>query len=150
MIFRQYDASWDAKLQGLRRDHLPYYRFPLDGQLSDSWDVEASVPAAPSVSRVQSEVVLSAFRSASTESGVLVEWTTASERANAGFYVLRSRESKSGFVRVSPSLIVGTGTATEGNMYRWRDTTAGGGGMQRMFRITIGWKAFRPMVSVVG
>ena len=43
VIFRQYDASWDAKLQGLRRDHLPYYRFPLDGQLSDSWDVEASV-----------------------------------------------------------------------------------------------------------
>ena len=124
VIFRQYDASWDAKLQGLRRDHLAYYRFPLDGQLSDSWDVEASVPAAPSVSRVQSEVVLSAFRSTSTESGVLVEWTTASERANAGFYVLRSRDSKSDFVRVSPSLIVGVGTATEGNTYRWRDTTA--------------------------
>ena len=70
VIYRQYDASWDAKLQGLRRDHLPYYRFPLAGQLSDSWDVEASVAAAPSVSRVQSEVVLSAFRSTSTESGV--------------------------------------------------------------------------------
>ena len=124
VIYRQYDASWDVKLKGLRRDHLPYYRFPLDGQLADSWDVEASVPAAPSVSRVQSEVVLSAFRSASTESGVLVEWTTASERANAGFYVLRSRNRTSGFVRVSPRLIVGTGTATEGQTYSWRDTMA--------------------------
>ena len=124
VIYRQYDASWDVKLKGLRRDHLAYYRFPLDGQLSDSWDVEASVPAAPSVSRVQSEVVLSQFRSASTASGVLVEWTTASERANAGFYVLRSRNSKSGFVRVSPVLIVGTGTTTEGQTYSWRDTTA--------------------------
>ena len=124
VIYRQYDVSWDAKLQGLRRDHLAYYRFPLDGQLSDSWDVEASVAAAPSVSRVQSEVVLSQFRSTPTESGVVVEWTTASERANAGFYVLRSRDSKSGFVRVSPVLIVGTGTTAEGQTYRWRDTTA--------------------------
>ena len=124
VIFRQYDASWDAKLQGLRRDHLPYYRFPLAGQLSDSWDVEASVAAAPSVSRVQLEVVLSAFRSTPTESGVVVEWTTALEQTNAGFYVLRSRDRKSGFVRVSPVLIVGTGTATEGQTYRWRDTTA--------------------------
>lgn len=124
VIFRQYDASWDLKLKGLRRDHLPYYRFPLDGRLSDSWDVEASVPAAPSVSRVQSEVVLSAFRAASTASGVIVEWTTASERANAGFYVLRSRTRKSGFVGVSPRLIVGAGTTTEGQTYSWQDTTA--------------------------
>ena len=124
VIFRQYDASWDAKLKGLRRDHLPYYRFPLAGQLADSWDVEASVPAAPSVSRVQSEVVLSAFRSTSTESGVILEWTTASEMENAGFYVLRSRDRKSGFERVSPGLIVGAGTTTEGQAYRWRDTTA--------------------------
>ena len=50
VIYRQYDASWDAKLKGLRRDHLPYYRFPLAGQLSDSWGVEASVPAGPPVS----------------------------------------------------------------------------------------------------
>ena len=124
VIFRQYDASWDAKLQGLRRDHLPYYRFPLAGQLADSWDVEASVPAAPSVSRVQSKVVLSTFRSERTASGVILEWTTASEMENAGFYVLRSRERSSGFVRVSPGLIVGAGTTTEGNTYSWRDTTA--------------------------
>ena len=124
VIYRQYDASWDVKLKGLQRDHLAYYRFPLDGQLSDSWDVEASVAAAPSVSRVQSEVVLSQFRSTPTESGVLVEWTTTSERANAGFYVLRSRDRTSGFVRVSPVLIIGGGTATEGQTYRWRDTTA--------------------------
>ena len=50
VIYRQYDAVWDKRLQGLRRDHLPYYRFPLDGQLADSWDVEASVPAVPPVS----------------------------------------------------------------------------------------------------
>ena len=124
VIFRQYDAAWDEKLKGMRRDHLVYRRLPLDGQLSDSWGVEASVSAAPPVSRNQLRVVLSQFRSAPTESGVLVEWTTASERANAGFYVLRSRNRKSGFVRVSPRLIVGTGTATEGQAYSWRDTTA--------------------------
>ena len=124
VIFRQYDAKWDEKLQGMRRDHLVYRRFPLDGQLADSWALEASVPAAPSVSRDQIRVVLSQFRSVPTESGIMVEWKTTSERTNAGFYVLRSRDRKSGFVRVSPGLIVGAGTTTEGNTYSWQDTTA--------------------------
>ena len=124
VIFRQYDAAWDERLVGLRRDHLVYRRYPLEGKLLDSWDLEASVPAAPSISRVQSEVVLSEFRSAPTESGVIVEWTTASEVATAGFYVLRSRNRKSGFVRVSPGLLVGAGTTSEGNTYSWQDTTA--------------------------
>ena len=101
-----------------------YRRFPFDGKLADSWDVEASVPAAPSVSRDQIRVVLSQFRSVPTDSGILVEWKTASERVNAGFYVLRSRDSKSGFVRVSPGLLVGAGTTTEGKTYTYRDTTA--------------------------
>ena len=124
VIFRQYDAAWDVKLKGLRRDHLAYYRFPLQGQLADSWNVEASVPAAPSGSRHQVRVVLSALRSEPTASGVIVEWTTASELANAGFYVLRSRERSSGFERVSPSLIVGAGTTDEQNTYTYQDTTA--------------------------
>ena len=124
VIFRQYDARWDEKLKGLRRDHLVYRRYPLVGKLADSWDLEASVPAAPSISRVQSEVVLSKFRSVPTDSGIIVEWTTASERTNAGFYVLRSRNRKSGFVRVSPGLLVGAGTTSEGNTYTWQDTTA--------------------------
>ncbi|MCY3549381.1 MAG: leucine-rich repeat domain-containing protein [Candidatus Poribacteria bacterium] len=124
VIFRQYDKAWDVKLKGLRRDHLAYYRFPLDGKLADSWNVEESVPAAPSKSSRQLRVVLSQFRSEHTESGVIVEWTTASELENAGFYVLRSRERSSDFVRVSPSLIVGAGTTTEQNTYTYQDTTA--------------------------
>ena len=52
VIYRQYDASWDMKLKGLRRDYLPYYRFPLSGQSADSWDVEVhDAPAAPSTSK---------------------------------------------------------------------------------------------------
>ena len=124
VIFRQYNEAWDLKLKGLRRDHLAYYRFPLDGKLADSWNVEESVPAAPSKSSRQLRVVLSQFRSEHTESGVIVEWTTASELENAGFYVLRSRSRKSGFVRVSPSLIVGAGTTAEQNTYTYQDTTA--------------------------
>ena len=122
VIFRQYDAAWDVKLKGLRRDHLAYYRFPLDRRLADSWNVEAhDAPAAPS--RVIGSRVID-FRSEYTGSGVIVEWTTASELANADFYVLRSRERSSGFERVSPSLIVGAGTTAEQNTYTWQDTTA--------------------------
>ena len=51
VIYRQYDASWDAKLKGLRQDHLPYYRFPLDGQLLSSWNIEEPIQSAPSLIR---------------------------------------------------------------------------------------------------
>jgi hypothetical protein len=43
---------------------------------------------------------------------------------NAGFYVLRSQDSKTGFVKVSPTLIPGAGTTAERHNYTYRDTTA--------------------------
>ena len=47
-------------------------------------------------------VSLSHLRADLREGSVLVRWTTASEMENAGFYVLRSRQRASGFVRVTP------------------------------------------------
>ena len=43
---------------------------------------------------------------------------------NAGFYLLRSKDRASEFVRVLPSLIVGAGTTSERNTYTYTDTTA--------------------------
>ena len=69
-------------------------------------------------------VMLSHFRSQRTDSGVIIEWSTASEVDNAGFNILRS-ETKSGrFAKVNPSLIVGAGTTSESHDYQWTDTTA--------------------------
>ena len=68
-------------------------------------------------------VMLSHFRSQRTDSGVIIEWSTASEVDNAGFNILRS-ETKSGrFAKVNPSLIVGAGTTSESHDYQWTDTT---------------------------
>jgi len=69
-------------------------------------------------------VELSSLRADLKEGAVIVKWTTASEMENAGFHVLRSQESGSGFVQVNPALIPGAGTTAEGQTYRYRDTTA--------------------------
>ncbi len=69
-------------------------------------------------------VTLSQFRADRTETGVVVQWTTQSEMDNAGFHLLRSRDSQAGFVRVNPSLILGAGTTAERHTYTYTDTTA--------------------------
>ena len=69
-------------------------------------------------------VMLSHFRSTRTASGVVVEWTTESESDNAGFNILRSETQPGQFVKVNPTLILGSGTMSERQTYNWRDTTA--------------------------
>ena len=69
-------------------------------------------------------VTLSSMRADRAEGGVVVKWTTESEMENAGFHVLRSRDSKTEFVKVSPTLIPGAGTTAERQDYTYRDTTA--------------------------
>ena len=69
-------------------------------------------------------VTLSSVRADRAEGGVVVKWSTASEMENAGFHLLRSRDSQTGFVKVNPTLIPGAGTTAERRNYTYRDTTA--------------------------
>ena len=69
-------------------------------------------------------VTLSSLRADRAEGAVVVKWTTASEMENAGFHVLRSRDSQTEFVKVNPTLIPGAGTTAERRTYTYRDTTA--------------------------
>ena len=68
-------------------------------------------------------VTLSSLRADRADGGVVVRWSTASEMENAGFYVLRSRDSQAGFVKVNPTLIPGAGTTAERQNYTYQDTT---------------------------
>ena len=69
-------------------------------------------------------VVLSAFRSERTDTGIIIEWTTESETDNAGFNILRGQMKDGSFVKVNPTLIPGAGTTAERTNYTWTDTTA--------------------------
>ncbi|MDD9974766.1 MAG: hypothetical protein OXU27_12210 [Candidatus Poribacteria bacterium] len=69
-------------------------------------------------------VMLSHFRARRTETGVIVEWATASETDNAGFNILRGQTKDGAFMKVNPALILGGGTTTEQNTYTYQDTTA--------------------------
>ncbi len=69
-------------------------------------------------------VMLSHFRARRTETGVIVEWATASETDNAGFNILRGQGKTGSFVRVNPTLILGGGTTADKQRYIHRDPTA--------------------------
>ena len=68
-------------------------------------------------------VTLSRVRADRADGAVVVKWTTESEMENAGFYVLRRRDSQTGFVKVNPTLIRGAGTTAERQNYTYQDTT---------------------------
>lgn len=69
-------------------------------------------------------VTLSYFRAEHTDAGVVLKWTTESERNNAGFYILRSNTQTGEFQQGTARLIPGAGTTSERNFYTWTDTTA--------------------------
>ena len=69
-------------------------------------------------------VTLSRFRADHTDTGVVLNWTTESERNNAGFYIYRSETKDGQFKGINPTLIQGAGTTSDRNTYTWTDTTA--------------------------
>ena len=68
-------------------------------------------------------VVLSSFRAVRDADTVRVSWTTESSLENAGFHLYRSTQRKSGFIRVNPRLIQGSGTTAEQQTYTYVDKT---------------------------
>ncbi|RKU38006.1 hypothetical protein C6496_07550 [Candidatus Poribacteria bacterium] len=123
----------------LMRRYYHVTGIPLDGRASANW-----VPASNFPLRVRTywgretdlsnpgyrgggplPVRLSHFRPERTNTGhVVIKWTTASEKDNAGFNILRSQQRRGGFVRLNSKLIPGSGTTSERHDYTWQDTTA--------------------------
>ena len=111
-------------------------RMALDGRYREAWVSTAAVPPvimtyyghASDVGNPGYRmggplpVVLSSFRAVRDKDTVRVSWTTESSLENAGFNILRSTERKSGFIRVNPRLIQGTGTTAERQTYTYVDT----------------------------
>lgn len=59
-----------------------------------------------------------------TDGVVQLDWTTATETNNYGFYVQRKASSDSAFIDVSGGFVPGHGTTTEPQHYRYVDSTA--------------------------
>ena len=110
-------------------------RMALDGRYREGWVSTATVP--PVIMTYYGHhsdvgnpgyrmggplpVVLSSFRAVRDEATVQVSWTTESSLENAGFHLYRSTHRTSGFVRVNPRLIQGTGTTAERQTYTYID-----------------------------
>jgi hypothetical protein len=73
------------------------------------------------LTRVRAAVTLVYFRASSASNGVLLEWETASELDNPGFYVNRSLSQNSGYTRVS-DFIPTSGEPLLGGYYQFIDT----------------------------
>ena len=53
---------------------------------------------------------------------IILQWTTASEENNAGFYVMRAEEENGQYIRLNDVIIEGHGNTTVEHHYRFEDT----------------------------
>ena len=73
--------------------------------------------------RARAAVTLVYFRASGVSNGVLLEWETASELDNLGFFVNRSLSQNSGYTRAS-EFIQASGDPLLGGYYQYTDTSA--------------------------
>ncbi|MDE0012539.1 MAG: lamin tail domain-containing protein [Candidatus Poribacteria bacterium] len=123
----------------LMRRHYHLTGIPLDGQSSENWVSASNLPLTVKTYWGRETdlgnpghkgggplpVALASFRSERADTGhVVIKWTTASEKDNAGFNILRGQQRQGRFVRLNPKLLPGGGTRSERSSYTWTDTTA--------------------------
>jgi hypothetical protein len=63
----------------------------------------------------EAAVVLLYFRASSGNQVVRLEWATATELDTAGFFVQRSNQRDSGYIRINPEIIPAVGDAFSGD-----------------------------------
>lgn len=66
---------------------------------------------------------LSSFTATPRAGTIVIQWTTESERDNAGFNIYRAEAGQAEYFKVNDSLIPSEGTATQGASYRFVDKT---------------------------
>jgi hypothetical protein len=79
----------------------------------------ASIPLSPSA------IELLSFTASREAQGVRITWATGVEIDTWGFNLLRSADgSREHAERITPDIILGVGSTTEGATYSWLDTSA--------------------------
>jgi len=66
-------------------------------------------------------VTLASFQARAGYGNIQLEWTTASEENNAGFYLMRAEDPEGEFIRLNNELIEGNGNANTSHDYRYTD-----------------------------
>ena len=66
-------------------------------------------------------VTLVSFQAHSGYGNIQLEWTTASEENNDGFYIMRSEDPEGEFARLNEELIDGSGSVTTSHKYSFTD-----------------------------
>ena len=82
----------------------------------------------------EAAVVLLYFRASSGNQVVRLEWATATELDTAGFFVQRSSQRDSGYIRINADIIPAVGDAFSGDTYEYTDTGLANG-IQYWYRL---------------
>ena len=92
-------------------------------------------------------VQLTTFQGKTTQAGVALNWTTASEQHNDHFVVERAAGTPDAFQALS--IIKGAGTSDQGHQYQFVDCTPGGLRYYRLRQVDVdGKESFSPVVAV--
>ncbi len=129
----------DGVRVSLMRRYYHVTGIPLDGRRAANWVPASNLPLTVTTYYGRETdisnpgyrgggplpVILSSFRAARTDTkAVVLNWTTESEKDNAGFHILRGQTRQGPFVKITPRRIAGRGTTSERHTYTWTDTTA--------------------------
>ena len=111
-------ADTNAKDQGTNLSADPVLAIvdDIDGQARQApWDIGADDANGTTA------VKLMSFAAVSGDGSVVLEWRTASELDNLGFYLFRGLSEGGPWTRLNASLIAGLGSSATGQAYSYRD-----------------------------
>jgi hypothetical protein len=83
---------------------------------------KANVPISTTTTTEPATVIeLSSVVAIPKTGRIILEWTTESEKDNAGFNIYRSESADSDYTKINESMIPANGTSTEGASYEYID-----------------------------
>jgi subtilisin family serine protease len=100
-------------------EDYPIGNYSMDVVISSNDPVNSSVTVPVTMSLQEIPVELSALRASTDKNNVVINWTTATETNNSGFFVERRSESNSDWTQAG--FIEGKGTTTQTNSYSFVD-----------------------------
>ena len=95
-------------------------------ELGEQCEVDEDCPSGKECNNCQCEdkptlIELSSFAAQGAWRRVVLNWTTASEKDNAGFNIYRSETENGEYVKINAALIPAQGSVTEGASYKFVD-----------------------------
>jgi hypothetical protein len=116
------DLSFDVPIDAETGSLYARFRFSTGGGLSYMGEASDGEVEDYFIQGSRVPVEMSSLSATLADRTVEIQWVTASEEENLGFYILRSESTEGDYQRLNDELIQGAGNSSVTNSYRYRDS----------------------------